>query len=174
MNWIDLLTDGYSRITETLDRTLKGLTQDELSWQPRPDCNSIGWLSWHATRVQDDHVADLMGEEQLYVKDNWAAKFNRPADPRDTGTGHTPDDVSAFRGDADSLLAYHRAVTERTVNYLKTLTEKDLDRELDEPQWQPLPTVGVRLVSVLADNLQHSGQAGYVRGQVQGKGWQKF
>jgi hypothetical protein len=54
------------------------------------------------------------------------------------------------------------------------LSGKDLDRELDEPQFQPLPTVGVRLISILDDCIIHAGQAAYIRGLRQGKGWQKF
>ena len=174
MDWRSLLTDGYGRITEIIERTLKDLTPEDLKWQPRPDSNSIGWLVWHLTRVQDDHIADLMGEEQLYVKDNWAAKFNRPSDPKDRGFGHTPEQVAVFASDAETLIAYHKAVVERSKKFFTTLSDEDLDRELDEPQWNPLPTVGVRLISVLSDNLQHAGQTSYIRGQLQGMGWQKF
>ena len=71
MDWKELLTDGYTRISQVLERTLKGLSVDDLKWQPKPDCNSIGWLAWHLTRVQDNHISDLMGEEQLWIKDGW-------------------------------------------------------------------------------------------------------
>ena len=169
MDWKGLLTDGYGRILGVLERALKGLVQDDLQWQPHPDANSIGWLAWHLTRVQDDHISALTGEEQLWTSDGWHARFNRPPDAKDRGFGHTPEQVAAFESpDAETLLAYYRAVLERSKHYFITLSDDDLDRELDEPQYQPLPTVGVRLVSVLADNLQHAGQAAYVRGLLQG------
>ena len=174
MDWKELLTDGYSRVSQVLERSLKGLTRDDLKWQPKPDSNSIGWLAWHLTRVQDDHIASLMGEEQLWIKDGWHAKFNRPPDPKDRGFGNTPEQVAAFESDVQTLLDYHMAVSERSKRYFLTLSDSDLDRELDEPQYQPLPKVGVRLISVLADNLQHAGQAAYVRGQLQGMGWQRY
>ena len=171
----DLLTDGYGRVLGTLERTLKELTEDDLNWQPHPDSNSIGWLTWHLTRVQDDHVADLMGEEQLWTKDGWHARFNRPPDPKDRGFGNSPEQVAAFKSpDIETLLSYHRAVLERSKSYFLTLSSSDLDRELDETRHQPVPTVGVRLISVLADSLQHAGQMAYVRGLRQGKGWQKY
>ena len=47
--------------------------------------------------------------------------------------------------------------------YLATLDDDDLDRVVDT-RWDPPVTVGVRLVSVIADDLQHVGQAAYVRG----------
>ena len=171
MDWKVLLTDGYGRILGGLERALKGLTEDDLNWQPRADANSIGWLTWHLTRVQDDHIASLMGEEQLWTKDGWYAKFNRPPDPKDRGFGHTPEQVAAFKSpNVETLLDYHRAVLERSKRYFLTLSDADLDRELDEPRYQPLPTVGVRLISILGDNLQHAGQVAYVRGLRQGKG----
>ena len=84
----------------------------------------------------------------------WHAKFSRPADSKDRGFGHTPEQVAALESDAETLLAYHRAVSERSKKFFLTLSDDDLDRELNEPQYQPLPTVGVRLVSVMPANLQ--------------------
>ena len=74
--------------------------------------------------------------------------------------------------DAASLLGYADAAYERAKTYLAGMTPKDLDRVLDEPQYDPLPTVGVRLVSVVSDNTQHAGQIGYLRGYHAGFGWQ--
>jgi Protein of unknown function (DUF664) len=67
-------------------------------------------LVWHLTRIQDDHVAEVAGAEQL--------------------------------------------------------TDPELARVVDR-SWDPPVTLGVRLVSVLADNLQHAGQAAFVRGILQ-------
>ncbi|MFC2035884.1 DUF664 domain-containing protein [Chloroflexota bacterium] len=169
MDWQDLLANGYDRVLEILERTHKGLTEGDLKWQPRAGTNSIGWLTWHLTRVQDDHISSLMGEEQLWIKDEWHAKFNRPPHSTDRGFGHTSEQVAAFESpDVEILLEYYRVVLERSKRYFLALSDVDLDRQLDEPQYQPLPTVGVRLISVLADNLQHAGQAAYVRGLLRG------
>ena len=175
MEWSDLLIDGYERILGSLERTLKELTGDDLNWQPSPDCNSIGWLIWHLTRLQDDHVAALMKEEQLWTRDGWHARYNRPPDPKDRGFGDSQEQVAAFRSpDVETMLSYYRAVLERSKGYFLTLSNADLARELDETRFKPVPTVGVRLISVLADSLQHAGQAAYVRGLRQGKGWQRY
>ena len=175
MEWQDLLADGYGRIPEFMENMLSGLNQDDLNWQPREDCNSIGWLCWHLTRQQDAQIAALMGEEQLWVKDGWHAKFNRDLDAQDSGFGHTPEQVAVFQSpDARTLLDYQRAAVEQSKRYFQTLSEADLDRELDEPWFQPLPTVGVRLVSIMEDSMLHVGQAAYIRGLRQGKGWQKY
>jgi hypothetical protein len=135
----------------------------------------MGWLVWHLTRQQDAQIASLTGDDQLWVRDGWHAKFDRPADPRDVGFGHTPEQVAAFKSpDTKTLLEYHRAVLERSKRYFLTLSKTDLDRELNEPFFKPLPTVGVRLISIMDDAVIHAGQAAYVRGLRQGKGWQKY
>lgn len=116
-----------------------------------------------------------MGEEQLWIKDEWYATFNRQPEPNDIGFGHGPEQVSAFKSpEAKILLDYNRAVVERSKQYISSLSENDLDREINEPWFQPLPTVGVRLVSILDDSVLHAGQVAYVRGLRQGKGWQKY
>ena len=175
MEWKNLLIDGYSRVPEFLENVLKGLIQDDLDWQPKYDCNSIGWLVWHLTRQQDAQIASLIGEKQLWVKDKWYIKFGRQPEPKDVGFGHSPEQVSAFKSpDSQTLLGYNLAVVERSKQYINSLSEKDLDKELNEPWFQPPPTVGVRLVSMLDDSVLHAGQAAYVRGLRQGKGWQKY
>jgi hypothetical protein len=175
MEWYNLLSDGYGRVLESLEHVLVGLGQDDLDWQPRQDCNSIGWLAWHLTRQHDAQIASLMGEEQLWIKEGWYSKFNRPADPRDGGFGDTPEQVAAFKSPGiQTLLDYQRSVLERSKRYFHGLSKTDLDRELNEPMFQPLPTVGVRLISIMEDAMLHAGQAAYVRGLRQGKGWQKY
>ena len=96
------------------------------------------------------------------------------ADDKDMGNGHTPEQVAALKVDSvDVLLGYADAVYERTKTYLAGVSPKELDRVLDEPQYDPMPTVGVRLVSVVSDNTQHAGQIGYLRGYHAGFGWQQ-
>ena len=134
MEWKDLLIDGYGRIPEFLENVLKGLTDDDLNWQPRHDCNSIGWLIWHLTRQQDAQTASLMGKEQIWITDEWHAKFNRQPEPNDVGFGHSPEQVSAFKSpEVKILLDYNRAAVERSKQYICNLPKINLDRELDEP-----------------------------------------
>ena len=171
----DLLLDLLDRVHSVVQRTLNGLTLDELHRQPSEETNSIAWLVWHLTRVQDVSLAGISDREQLWISQAWHKQFGLPNDPKFDGFGHTPDDLAAFRIPSTQLLLdYHLAVLTQSKLELSALTPVGLDRELDEPQYQPLPRVGVRLVSVLSDNLQHAGQAAYVRGLFQGKGWQTF
>ena len=170
MEWRELIVDGYDRLPDLMEEALAGLRMADLDRQPHPDCNSVGWTAWHLTRVQDSQIADLMGEEQLWTRDGWHKKFKRPADPDDSGYGHTPEQVRAFASPSvRTQLEYARAVLGRTKAYLASLNPADLDRELDEPWYRPLPTVGVRIVSVLADCHYHAGEASYIRGLLKAR-----
>ncbi|QKW35925.1 DUF664 domain-containing protein [Actinomadura sp. NAK00032] len=162
-----LLTDGFGRIREVVHGAVGGLTADELAHRPADGANSIAWLVWHLTRVQDDHVAGAAGTGQVWTDDGWADRFGLPLDVLDTGYGHTPDDVAAVRVEsADLLTGYHDAVHDRTAEYVSALADGDLDRVVDR-SWDPPVTLAVRLVSVLSDDLQHAGQAAYVRGLLE-------
>jgi hypothetical protein len=175
MESYEMVLSGYQGVLTALERTLDGLTEDDLNWQPTPDCNSIGWLAWHLTRAQDGIISTIMGEEQLWIKDGWHTKFGRPPEAMDSGFGHNPQDVAAFKSpDVETLLGYHRVVLERTRNCLPALSKTDLDKAVDGMPIQPPPTVGVMLMMILNDCLQHAGQAAYIRGLRQGIGWQKF
>lgn len=171
MEWRELIIDGYDRLPDSMKELLAGARLADLDRQPHRDYNSLGWTVWHLTRVQDSQIAELVGAEQLWIRDGWSKRFKRPADPDDTGYGHTPEQVRAFRSPSVRVqLDYLRAVVERTKQYLASLTPSDLDRELDEPWQRPPPTVGVRIVSVLADCHQHAGEASYIRGLLKARG----
>lgn len=170
MEWKGLLLDGYDRIPQELEEILKGLQEADLDWQPDKQCNSLGWTVWHLARVQDTQIAKLMSVEQVYLKDKWYARFNRPADPKDTGFGDTPQDVAGFKSPApEVLLGYVRSAVDQSKHYINSISAADLDQVLDEPWFQPPPTAGVRLVSILADGHQHAGEASYIRGLLKAR-----
>lgn len=160
----DLLVDGYERIREVVTGTVTGLTPQQLAYQPDPQANSIGWLVWHLSRVQDDHVAEVAGTEQVWTSGGWYERFELPFDSAEIGYGQRPEQVAAVRiGSAQLLIDYHQAVFEQSRRYLTGLGESDLARVVDD-SWDPPVTLGVRLVSVLSDDLQHAGQAAYLKG----------
>jgi hypothetical protein len=166
MTGVGALQDAFERIRDAVHPAANGLTEDELAFRPDAESNSIAWLVWHLTRIQDDHVAALAGVPQVWTQKGWVERFGLPFDPSDTGYGHAPDAVASVRADATSLLGYFEDVHTATGAYLATLADDDLDRVVDR-HWDPPVTAGVRLVSVVADDLQHVGQAAYLRGLVQ-------
>ena len=163
----DLLIDAFDRIRDTVHEVVDGLSPDELAVRIDEGANSVAWLVWHLTRIQDNHLADMAGTDEVWIEQEWTGQFALPFSPRSTGYGHSPKDVAAVRGVAgESLVEYHDAVHERTVTYIGTLKDADFGRVIDRT-WVPAVTLGVRLVSVISDDLQHAGQAAFIKGWLE-------
>jgi uncharacterized damage-inducible protein DinB len=164
VNINELLIETYGRVPDLVRSAVEGLTAEQLHWAPAPGANSVGWLVWHLTRVQDHHLGEVLEQSQIYLTGGWAEQFGLKADPSDIGYGHTAAQVAGVRpANPQLLIDYYDAVHARTVEYLRGLSESDLDRVVDE-RWDPPVTLAVRLVSVVNDDTQHAGQAAYVRG----------
>lgn len=159
----EILADAFDRVRQVARAAVDGLTDDELAERLDPDANTVAWLVWHLTRVQDDHVADVAGSEQVWTAAGWADRFGLPFEADTIGYGQSSAEVAQVRVSADRLAGYLDAVTARTHEYVATLTEADLARVVDE-RWDPPVTLAVRLVSVISDDLQHAGQAAFIRG----------
>lgn len=166
MDITGLLHDAFSRITGVVHWTVDGLDVDDLRWRPDADANPVGWLVWHLTRIQDDHVAEIADREQVWTQRDWAAEFGLPSGAMDHGWGHTSDEVARIRPASPAvLLDYHDQVATATGQVIDTLDEAALDRIIDD-SYDPPVSVGVRIVSVVDDNTQHAGQAAYLRGML--------
>jgi hypothetical protein len=160
----DLLSDAFGRIQQLVTSTVSGLTAEQLAYRPQPEANSIGWLIWHLTRIQDDHIADAAGTEQVWTAGGWHDRLGLQLDAADTGYGHDSQQVAAVRiREPELLIGYHDAVYHRTIEFVAGLDEQALARVVDT-RWDPPVTLGVRLVSVLGDDWQHVGQASYLKG----------
>ena len=159
----ELLLDAFGRIRETVEAVLEGLDGGSLGRRPAGTGNSIAWLIWHLARVEDVQVADAAGLEQVWTTQDFVSRFGLPLAGTDTGYGHSSDQVDAVQAPADLLLEYYDAVHRQTVEFVQTVGSEDLDRVVDT-RWDPPVTLGVRLVSTLADCLQHVGQAAYAKG----------
>jgi hypothetical protein len=159
-----LLVDAFGRIREVVHSAVVGLTADQLAYRPDAEANSIAWLVWHLTRIQDDHIAGAAETEQVWTIQGWAKRFDLPFSAAGTGYGHRPEDVAQLGSiTAEQLLGYHDAVYDQTIGFVQGITDSDLERIVDRA-WDPPVTLGVRLISIIGDDMQHAGQASYVRG----------
>jgi uncharacterized damage-inducible protein DinB len=163
MTSAELLADSFARIREVVHHVLDGLTGEQLAARVDSEANSIGWLIWHLTRIQDDHVAGVAGTEQVWMSEGWVDRFKLPLEPSDHGYGHSTEQVASVVVDADLLRQYYDATHEATLAFVAGLTDADLDRVVDD-RWDPPVTLGVRLVSVIHDDVTHTGQAAFIRG----------
>jgi hypothetical protein len=133
----DLLTDAFGRVREAVHDAVAGLTAAQLNHRPEGRLNSITWLVWHLTRIQDDHVAGVAGTEQVWTSAGWADRFGLPLPPESHGYGHTSAQVDSVRvAEGGLLTGYYDAVHDATLRYVATLTDSDLDRVVDT-RWDP-------------------------------------
>ena len=108
MSSADVLIDAFGRIREVVHEAVDGLHPDDLAFQLEEGTNSIAWLVWHLTRVQDDHVADVAKLRQVWTAKGWDEKFGLPFTADATGYGDGPDEVAALGGTtAELLVGYH-------------------------------------------------------------------
>lgn len=163
-----LFLDLYDRIPPLARQAVTGADPDRVTEAPAEGANTIAWLVWHLARVQDHHLAEILDVPQVWVQDDWARRFGLEPDPSNTGYGHSPEQVAEVRPERpEVLLEYFDAVYRRTRPMLERLAPPDLDRIVDR-RWDPPVTLGVRLLSVADDCLQHAGQAAYLRGLLDG------
>ncbi|MGV1007678.1 MAG: mycothiol transferase [Dermatophilaceae bacterium] len=166
----DLLRDAFDRVAQAVVQVLDGLDEAQLLWQPDPGANSVAWLVWHLSRVEDDHVADVGRVEQVWTSQGWSERFGLPYAVRAVGYGQSAEEVAAFTvADPGLLGGYYAAVHAQTRSVLDAMAAQDYARIVDR-RWTPAVTAAVRLVSVVNDTTQHVGQAAYVRGLLERRG----
>jgi hypothetical protein len=164
-----VLTDAFERISGVFHAVADDLDGEAAGYRPNDSANSIAWLLWHTARVQDDHIAGAAGSEQVWTADGWFERFGLPFPPAAHGYGHSSAEVGQVRVESELLCAYFDAVHAVTLAFLADLKPDDLERIVDR-RFDPPVTLGVRLVSVVSDNLQHVGQAAYLRGLADSAG----
>ena len=163
---IALLEASYRSITQAT----AGLTDEQLSYQPTAETNSIAWLVWHLSRWRDAISATICGEPQVWVCEGWAARYGMPGER--TGMGDTPAQVTAFRVERAVLFGYVDTAHRVTVERVATLTPTQLVQPIvshtgeKRPAWRAL-------AGVCSDSAQHSGQIAYLRGLLSGYGWRR-
>ena len=166
MDTRDLLSDAVERVGQGVHSLLDGADDHLLTFRPDPDANTIAWLVWHLTRGQDAQIADAYGLEQVWTSEGWADRFGLPFSRGATGYGHSSDEVAAVRVPPELLGRYYDATQRVTLAQIAATSDADLDRVVDT-RWNPPVTLGVRLISIIDDDVKHLGQAEYVRGMAQ-------
>src|SRR4051812_31799129 len=128
----DLLLDAFGRIRELVPSVLEGLSEEQLAKPVAPTANTIAWLVWHVSRLQDDHIAEVAGVEQLWTRDGWRDRFSLPFDAAAIGYGQTAEEAHRVVAPGELLTGYHAAVSGFVEEYIGGLTDADLDRVVDE------------------------------------------
>jgi len=166
----EVIKIGLDNTKWSVDKTLDGLTTEELNWHPRPDANSIGLILFHMARLEDLFVTSLIqGKPQLWEFGRWYQKLNKAVN--DDGSHYTEKQVVTFVvPELKDLQSYSEAVRKQTLEYLKEMTPEKLDKKVDMPPIRPPfePIVGMFLLWTITHLARHAGEISYVRGLKRG------
>src|SRR3954454_842210 len=123
----ELLLDGFGRVRDAVHHVVDGLSADDLAYRVDPEANSIGWLVWHLTRVQDDHIADAAGIDQVWMAEGWVERFGLPFEAGEIGYAQSSEEVGQVRVASPELLTgYYDAVHQQTLDFVGKLTDAAL------------------------------------------------
>ena len=156
----------------TIRRATDDLSDANLYHLPTPDSNSIAWLIWHLSRWKDRCSALFADEPQVWVSQGWAGKLGMEAEA--AGLRDTPEQVAAFKPNRELLFGYAEAAQNASMKRMSGVTSEDLEREFEYPGPGSQQPGSVVLARMLSDFMQHTGQVGYIRGMITGRGWQPF
>jgi uncharacterized damage-inducible protein DinB len=165
------------RATDQIKLATDSATDEQLYYRPTTNANSIAWLVWHLSRLQDLVSSNISGDTQVWHTDGWAEQFALPPDlPNDvTGWGDSAEQVAAFRVERATLFGYmeaaHRVAKERVTRLTSEQLEQTVawgtaQTPLSGPAWRAL-------IVLLNDSIQHTGQINYIRGLVSEPDWRR-
>jgi len=166
MQLVEAMVQSLVQSQGYLTRALNGLTQKEASWSPAPESNSIAFILWHSTRVEDFYVVRVIERQtELYEAEGWCERLGTPA--KDTGFGYTVEQLRVWPvPKLEIIRGYAEAVRKRTMALLNTITPEGLSK-LARPD-RPPDTVGEILCRIITEIALHTGQIAYLRGVQRG------
>ena len=134
MNGAKIISDMLGMSDGLVRRALDGLTDADMLKRPSDQDNTIGWLIWHKTRVEDIAFADASGQEQFWISDKWHEKFGMEPNPGQMGFGDSLEQVMSLECTKENLLGYADAVRARASSVLESLSPEDMDKK-SPPRW---------------------------------------
>jgi hypothetical protein len=150
-----------------IKRVIDTLTQEEITWQPKSGCNSIGLILFHVYKTEDSFIhAMLQQKKELWETDKWFEKVGLPANV-ESAHFSGPEQVDAFKvPKLQPILDYGVAVRKDTLAYLNTLNPADFDKKI-EMRFGPMPMAMVFSI-LISHAASHGGEMSYIRGLKRG------
>jgi len=160
----ELILKSLEQSQGYLTRTLDGLTQEEAAWSPNAECNSIAFILWHMTRVEDLFINRVIQRgKELYEAEGWQEKLGTP----DKAYGYTVEELQAWPVPRlEVLCGYFDSVREKTLAFLNSIPAEKL-AEVPRPDRSP-DSIGVTLGRMSTEIALHMGQIAYLRGVQRG------
>ena len=162
----DLVEASLANVSRATGRVLKDLSQQELGFCPKADCNSIGFLYFHMARFEDGFMLEkILGKKSLWESQKWYEKMNMPVE--ENAGGYTVERLARFKvPDIKVLQAYYEAVRAELIQTLKMIDSSQLDRIIKLPWGEN--TAGGMLAMSITHQAEHAGEMSYIRGMQKG------
>ncbi len=164
MEATEVILRSLAQSQEYLNKALDGLTQEEAAWSPNAECNSIAFILWHMTRVEDFFVNRVIRREtELYEAECWQEKLGTPF----KAYQYTVEELQAWPvPKLEVLREYANSVREKTLSFLNSIPAEKLS-EVPRPDRSP-DSIGARLGRTSTEIALHVGQICYLRGIKRG------
>jgi len=159
-----LILNSLEQSQGYLTKALDGLTQEEAAWSPGVECNSITFILWHLSRVEDFFVNRVIQrQKELYEAENWQEKLGTPV----KAYQYTVEELQAWPvPKLEVLREYANSVREKTLALIQSIPPEKLS-ELARPD-RPPDTIGDILSRISTEIAMHVGQIAYLRGVQRG------
>jgi len=160
----DLLLRSLEQSHGYLTKALDGLTQEEATWSPSPECNSIAFILWHTTRVEDFFVNRVIQRgKELYETEKWQEKLGTPL----KAYQYSVEELQAWPAPKLEILKeYVKSVRQKTLAFLNSIPPERLS-EVPRPDRSP-DSIGATLEHMTTEIALHVGQIAYLRGIQRG------
>lgn len=165
MTVVELLSSQLERLHANLEDAVKDLTPEQLHWRPSEGCNHIAFSLWHYVRTEDNLIRFVLQNRRptVWLEHGWNDRFS--LDRVAQGTAMSPEDAAAIRlPSAQEFLPYMRAVWQATEEYLRSITDDDLQTVFTMRPMGERPAAQILIENVLTHGFSHLGEMWVLRG----------
>ncbi len=140
------------------------MTQEEVAWSPGAECNSIAFIVWHISRVEDFWVNRVIQrKKELFDTEGWQQQMGTPV----KAYGLTIEELQSWPvPKLEVLLGYDNQIHECTLSFVQSIPNEQIS-ELARPE-RPPDTIGDILSRLIVERTLHIGQIAYLRGMLRG------
>ena len=161
MTTLELITHELRRLHKALDKSLEGLTPEQLHQVPagHATANTIAWGLWHYARTEDNVVRYILQNRRpiVWVEGGYAEKLGLP--PVAQGTGMTTPEAQALRiKDLALFRDYVAKVWASTDEYLARVDAAALDATVTIKPLGEMPAVRALADVCVTHGFTHFGE----------------
>lgn len=167
MNAVELFRNQINASHQIVEDTIADCTSEMCDHQVEGKAHPIGATYAHLVSAEDVIVNMLVRGTQPLMMGEWAGKTGMSTPPPPPG-GDAYAWATSVKVDLEQAREYAQAVYKNTNDYLDTLSDADLDREMDVPGFGKHPMAFFLGIGALIHPANHIGEISALKG-IQGE-----